>query len=55
MHLQTPILRIPTDIPRAKPISAPLVATTIEPSSELTTLDWDYNKRQAHLSMPNYM
>jgi hypothetical protein len=48
MHPQAPILRVPTDIPRGKPIGAPLVVTTIEPSSKPTTLATQSSKPERH-------
>jgi hypothetical protein len=48
VQLQAPILRVPTDIPTVKPISAPRVATITESSSKPTTLaaEWSNCKRQ---------
>jgi hypothetical protein len=48
MHLQEPILRVSTDIPRGKPIGAPLVTNTIKPSSKPTTLAAKSSKRERH-------
>ncbi len=48
MHPQAPILRVPIAIPRDKPISVPLVATTTKPSSKPTTLAANSSKRKRH-------
>jgi hypothetical protein len=48
MHPQAPIPRVPTDTPRVKPISAPLIATAIKPSSKPTTLAAESSKRKHH-------
>jgi hypothetical protein len=50
MHLQAPILRVPTDIPTVKPISVPLVTTTIKPRSKPTTFAAESSKCEHHLS-----
>jgi hypothetical protein len=48
MHPQAPILRVPAYIPTVKPISMPLIATTIKPSSKPTTLAAKLSKRERH-------
>ncbi len=48
MHSKAPILRVPTDISKVKPISVPLITTTIEPRSKPTTLDAESSKRERH-------
>jgi hypothetical protein len=56
MQVQSPILRVPINNLRGKPISAPLVATTIEPTGKPahatgikpTTLPANLSKRKCH-------
>jgi hypothetical protein len=48
MHPQAPIPRVLTNITTVKPISAPLVATTIEPRSKPTTLAAEASKRKRY-------
>jgi hypothetical protein len=44
MQLQAPVLRVPTDIPTVKPISAPRVATITKSSNKPTTLAAELSK-----------
>jgi hypothetical protein len=48
MHPQAPISKVPTDISKAKPISVPLIATTIEPSNKPTTLAAELSRCKRH-------
>jgi hypothetical protein len=56
IQLQSPIWRVPTNNPRCKPISVPLLATTIEPTGKQahatgikpTTLPPDLSKHKCH-------
>jgi hypothetical protein len=46
MQSQAPILRVPTEIPRVRPIGAPRVATITESSSKPTTLAAESSKHE---------
>jgi hypothetical protein len=46
MQPQAPIPRVPTDIPKVKPISAPCIATITKSSSKPTTLVAELSKRE---------
>ncbi len=48
MQPQAPIQRVPTDIPAVKPISVPLVTTTIKLISKPTTLAAKSSKCKRH-------
>jgi hypothetical protein len=48
MHLQAPMPRVSTDIPTVKPISVPLITTTIEPRSKHTILAAESSKCKHH-------
>jgi hypothetical protein len=48
MRPQAPMPKVPTDILTIKPISVPLVTTTIEPRGKPTTMAAESSKRKRH-------